>query len=101
MTDAKGVVRTFGSFWKSADALVYPVGIENIPSFGKDLVSIGLMAHIPDKLVVGRIENVMQCHGQFHHPQAGAEVPAVHRDNVYYILPEFLTQFRKIGFLYF
>ena len=49
---------------------------------GEDLVRIGLMADIPDQLVVGRVEDIVQRHGQLDHAEAGAQMPAGHRHDI-------------------
>ena len=37
---------------------------------------IGLVADVPDQLVAGRVEHIVERHGQLDHAEPGAEVPA-------------------------
>ena len=45
-------------------------------------MGIGLVAHIPDQTIVGRVEHVMQSDGQFDGAQVGAQVAAGARDTI-------------------
>ncbi len=54
-------------------------------------MSVGLVSHIPDNLVIRCIEDMMQGNGQFNHPQAGTEMTGVRRDNFNNILTQLRT----------
>ena len=43
---------------------------------GQNFVDINLMAHVPDELVLGRVENLVQRDGQFHDAEIRAEMAA-------------------------
>ena len=45
---------------------------------GQDLVRIALVAHVPDQLVLRRVEDRVDRHRQLHHPQPRPEMPAGH-----------------------
>ena len=62
---------------------------------GQDLVRIGLVADVPDQPVVRRVEDVVQGHGELDHAQAGAEMPAGHRDRVDRLLPQLGRQLHE------
>ena len=49
---------------------------------GDDLVRVGLVAHVPDQAVAGRVEHVVKRHGQLDHAEPCAEMAAGHRDGV-------------------
>ncbi len=80
MAGVKGVVGALGALGKAADAVVLAQGVEAVLAPGEELMGIGLVAHVPDDLVLGGVKDVMQGDGEFHHPQAGGEVPAGHGD---------------------
>jgi hypothetical protein len=40
------------------------------------LMSVRLMAYVPNKLIVWRIKNVMQRYGHFHHTERSTKVTA-------------------------
>ena len=50
-----------------------------IPATGEDLVSVCLMANVPDKLVVWCIKNVVQGDGQLNNPETRAKMATVDR----------------------
>ena len=58
------------------------VGVESLATAGEDFVSVGLVSYVPDDLVFRGVEHVMQCHGQFHHPQACPKVSSLFGDDV-------------------
>ncbi len=49
-------------------------GAELLAASGQDLVRVGLVTHVPDQAVFGRVEDVVQGEGQFHHAKARAEM---------------------------
>ena len=51
--------------------------MERFAAAGQDLVGIGLMAHVPDDLVLRRVIDVVQGHGQLDGPQARSQVAGV------------------------
>ncbi len=71
----------------SAQAAVFAVGVKLVPPAGKDFVRVGLMAHIPDQLIVRGVEDVVQGHGQFHGAQVGAKMARVVRYHINNELP--------------
>ena len=54
-------------------------GADAVAAAGEDLVRIGLMPDVPDQLVIGGIEDVMQGDRQFDDAKARAEMSAGHR----------------------
>ena len=70
MPGAESIVFAFAHLRESADAAIHPVGVEQVPPAGQDLVGISLVADIPDQFIIGSIENVMDGNGQFNGPEA-------------------------------
>ena len=58
------------------------VGVKDLTPTGEDLVPVGLVPHVPHQLIVWGVEHVVQGHGELHHAQAGAEVPALHAHHI-------------------
>ena len=79
MSGAKSIIFAFAHFRESADPFVHPVGMKTVPPPGADLVRIGLMPHIPDQLVIRRVENIMDCDSEFDGAQAGTQMTGVLR----------------------
>lgn len=56
------------------------------------------MAHVPDQPVFGRIENVMQRDGEFHHSQSGGEMAAGAADGFDQEIPQLRRQHGELRF---
>ena len=50
--------------------------MELLAAPGQQLVHVGLMAHVEDKVVRGRIEDVVHGDGKFDHAEVGTELAA-------------------------
>ena len=70
----EGIVGALFGVRESADAPELAEGVEGLASAGEYLVTISLMPDVPDDAVVGRVEDVMQGHGQLHGAEAGTEM---------------------------
>ena len=51
--------------------------VELVPAPGDQFVGVGLVTHIPDDLVPGGIEDVMEGKGELHGAKRGGQVAAV------------------------
>ena len=60
---------------------------------------IALVADIPDELVLRGIEDVMDRHGQFDHPEARAEMPAAGAHRVDHLAAQFIGQLAQLVLL--
>ena len=58
-----------------------PQSLKRLAAAGQNLVGIGLMADVPDDLVLGRVKDVVNGDGQLHSAQARGQVTAVARDH--------------------
>ena len=67
------------------------------PAAGDDLVGIRLVTHIPDQPVIGRIVDVMQRDGEFHHPQSRGQMPSGAGHRIDEKSPEFPRQDRQVN----
>ena len=79
----KGVVLALAPLREARQPLVLAVGVEFLSATGEDFVAVRLVADVPHDLIFRGVEHVVQRHGQFHHPQACAEVPSFFRDHVH------------------
>ncbi len=95
MAGVQGVVGALAPLGKTADALELPQGPETLPAPGEEFMGIGLMSHVPDDLIPGAVEDVVQGDGEFHHPQAGSQVPAGFGHGGDDLVPNFLGQLRQ------
>jgi hypothetical protein len=88
---SEGIILTFGTLGKTGNALIYSVGMKKFAAAGKNFMSVGLMTYVPNQLIVGSIENVVQGNGKFNHTQTGAEVAAIYGNDVDDVLTELIT----------
>ncbi len=79
VADIEAVVGALASLGKAADAVELAQGVKALAAAGEQLVGIGLVAHVPDDLVLGRVEHPVQGDGQLHHAQGAGEVAAGRR----------------------
>ena len=96
MACVERIVFAFLALTKSAQPSILPERMEPLTTPGEQFVHVGLIAGVPDNLVLRRVEQVMQGDRQFDHPKVGGEVPpdvGYHVDN---LLPQFLAQSRKL-----
>jgi hypothetical protein len=91
MSGDESVVFAFLRIGESADTAEFAQGAENLPPAGQYFVSVGLMSHVPNDAIVGRIEDVMQCDRQLRASQARSEMPRIFGQNLDHVLAQFLT----------
>src|SRR3546814_16860391 len=90
MRSAEGVVLALRPLGEAAEAAALAQGADSVAPPGQYLVRIALVADIPDQLVVGRVEHIMDRRGQLHHAQPGPQMAAGHADGGNHFLPQFV-----------
>ena len=70
MPRTKGVVFRLRRLEKPRQTTFLPQAVHAVPPASKNLVGIGLVAHIPDQAIPGRIEDIVQRNGKLHHAQS-------------------------------
>ena len=95
MRGAEGVVRALLTSRKAGDAAMLAQASHAAAPPGQDLVSIGLMPHVPHQPVVRRVEHVVQRHGQLDRAEVRREVPAGGGDRLDDEVAQFLDQLRQ------
>ena len=92
MTGADDVVLGLAPAGKPREAAVLADGVEALGSPGDDLVSVGLVADIPDDLVAGAFEDAVERHGQFDRAETGRQMAAdladTRQDHLAYLVGE-------------
>src|SRR4030095_13898907 len=96
MSHSKRVVFTFTSSWKTAKSLILSVGNKIIAPAGENFMPVSLVSHIPNQLIVGRIENIMECNGQFNHAKARTKMTPMNADNINDVLAQFVANLVKL-----
>src|SRR5260370_24467748 len=77
MSGAVAVMLALGAHRKAAQAPRAADGAKAVPPVGQQFVHIDLMAYVPDKFVLRRLESVMERDGQLDHAQIRAEMAAI------------------------
>ena len=80
MPSPERVVSALLHLRESAQPVQLAVHPETVAAAGDDLVGIGLMAHVPDQLVVRRIEHVMQRGGQLDDAETRSQMAGIQRE---------------------
>lgn len=62
----------------------------------KDFMSVGLVADIPDKGIMGRIINIMKRNGEFNNAETGAQMAGIGRTGINNKTAQFITNLRKL-----
>ena len=102
---SEGVVFALHRRWERMQSAQLAVGGKLFATSRKNLMAVCLMAHIPHDAVLGRVENIVQSHCDFHHAETGGKVAGVDRDLVDDVLTKFLAhlgqlldaQFAQVG----
>jgi len=74
VADAKGIVGALAAFGETADSPILADAVKSLTPAGDDLVGVGLMADIPDDLVLRGIQDMMEGEGQFDHAERWGKV---------------------------
>src|SRR5690606_24917063 len=99
MPDSKAIVRALGAFREAAQPTIFSIGMKNLSAARQNFMAICLMPHIPDQLIVGSVQYIMQCYSQLHYTQTGSEMPAMHTYTVDNKLPQFVANLLQLGFI--
>jgi len=105
MRRAEGVVLAFAAAGEAGQPASLPQCANAITSAGENLMWVSLMANVPKNFIVGRIKDVVQCHGEFDYAEPRAKMaPGIgHRIDHFLAqlvghLPHFIRgEFPKVG----
>ena len=97
MTRAETIVLAFGAQRETVQAVRLADGAETVFAAGQNFVDINLMAHIPDKLVLRRGENLVQRDGQFDDAEVRAEMAAAFGEAVDQLGADFAGEFLQVA----
>jgi hypothetical protein len=70
-------------------------GPDAISAAGEDFMRISLMPDVPDQAVPRSVEDVVERHGEFHHAEAGTEMPARNGYGIDGLSAKFLGNLRE------
>ena len=95
---AERVVGALAALGEAAEAAALAQRRQPVAPAGQHLVGIGLVADVPDQLVVGRVEHIVQRHGELDHAEPGAEMAAGLRHHLDHLLAEFAGELGQLVF---
>ena len=101
MRRAEGVVFALGALGEARQAAALTQRTDAIAPPGQDLVRVALVAHVPDQAVFGRVEDVVDRHGQLDHTEAGAQMPTGGADRIDHFGAQFVGQLAQLATLKF
>src|SRR6185295_5277889 len=88
VSDAEGVVFALGARRKWCQAAALLDGVEPVAPAGQHLVRVGLVPDVPDQPVVGRVEYVVERHGELDRAEPRREVAAARGDAAYQVFAQ-------------
>jgi hypothetical protein len=92
MTCAEGVIFALRAFRETADSVFLPIMTKGLAPSRYDLMGIGLMSHIKDKLVVRGVIHIVKAYHQFHRAEARAKMTGIDRTALYHIMTNLRTE---------
>src|SRR5258706_9755150 len=97
MRGTEGVVFALAALGEPGKAAALTHRTHAPASPGQDLVRIGLVADIPDDLVLRRIEDAVQRYGKLDDAEAGAEMAPRDRNRVDELAAQFIGSLPKLA----
>ena len=91
----EGVVLAFATLWKAGNPVVLTQRPHAVATSGEHFVGVGLVTHVPDDLVVRRVEDGVKRNRKLHGAQGAREVPARLRDGPHHEVADFLRKNRE------
>ena len=92
MSVYKIVVRAFVFICKAGKAACLTQSRKFFITAGKKLMSITLVAYIPDKGIIRAVENAVKRNSKFNNAKITGQVSSVFTNNIYYCSTDFLSQ---------
>src|SRR6185437_6211262 len=96
MRRAKTIVFAFRALGETRKAAALTDGANAVASSSQNLVRIGLMADVPNQLVIGCVEDVVKSDGQFDDTQTRAEMPAGQRNRADRLIAQFVCNLLEV-----
>jgi hypothetical protein len=96
VTGAEGIEGRFIHTGETAEAAIGADGGEAVTASSDNLVGISLVTDVPDKFVVGGVEDVVQGEGEFYGAKTGGEVAGMTGEGVYDVVAQLDTQLGKV-----
>jgi hypothetical protein len=90
VTGTEGIVFALFSFAKAGEATQLTEGRESVPPSGQNLVGVALVGNVPNNIVRGHVEDVVQGNRELGNPKGWTEV-ASRLGDVFYDLPSELV----------
>ena len=92
MAGPEGIVLAFFSFAKSGNASELSEGGEAVPSSREHFVGVALVGDVPDDVIFGHVEYVVEGDGEFDDAEGGGEVASGFGDGFDELPSEFVSE---------
>ena len=96
MTSAEGIEGRFVHTGETAEAAIGADGGEAVSASSDDFMGISLVTDVPDKFVVGGVEDVVQGESEFYGAETGGKVAGMAGKGVYDVVAQLDTQLGKV-----
>src|ERR1700748_460579 len=96
MRRAEAIVFAFRALGETGKASALPQCFDPVPPSGQDFVRVGLVSDVPNPLVVGRVEYIVQCNCELDDTQARAKMPTGHRDGADGLRAQFVCNLLEV-----
>ena len=83
MSRAERIKLALGALGKAGQAAALAQSSDPVATAGQNFVGIALVTDVPDQLVLGRIENRVNCDCKLNNTQACTEMPTGYRNCIY------------------
>jgi hypothetical protein len=97
MAGPPGVVGTLGGVGETTETAELANSAEAVAAAGEKLVDVGLMAYVPDDLVLRAVKHRMQSDGELHHSQIGGEMAPRLKDCGHQLLSDLTSQLVELA----
>ena len=99
MGGAKSVVSAFGALGEAGQAAALTQGVDFVPAPGENFMWISLVTNVPDDLVTGRVEHVVQRYREFDDAESRSEMAPRYRDGTDCLGAQFIDNLLQVRFL--
>ncbi len=95
MTRHERIILAFIRIWETAQAIELAVGMEIVAATRKQLMSVGLVPHIPHNPVVGGVEHIVKGNSQLNRTHRRREMPRILSQGINKETPDVGTHLRQ------
>ena len=96
MRCAERVVFALGTLGEAGKSAALTKCTDAVAPASENLMRVGLVADVPDQLVAGRVEHVVQGNGQFHDAEPGTKMASGFGHSIDRLATQFVGELAKL-----